>query len=139
MIEGASDGRGLGHRFLRHVVRCRALVFVVDLAADDPVADLRVLRDELAAYDPELVERPTIVVGAKADLVDDPVAAAALLGEEALPVSAMTGEGVDDLLQRLGPLTREAVEASPSVSRTWCSDRAGHASPSHASRTAAGG
>jgi GTP-binding protein len=113
LIEGASEGRGLGHRFLRHVVRCRALVLVVDLAADDPVADLRVLRDELAAYDPELVQRPTIVVGAKADLVDDPAAVAALLGDDALPVSAMTGEGVDDLLRRLGPLTREAIEGQP--------------------------
>ena len=53
------------------------------------------------------------MVGAKADLVDDPVAAAALLGEEALPVSAMTGKGVDDLLQGLGPLTREAIGGQP--------------------------
>lgn len=113
LIEGASEGRGLGHRFLRHIVRCRALVLVVDLAADDPVADLRVLRDELAAYDPELVQRPTIVVGAKADLADVPATVAALVGEDALPVSAMTGAGVDDLLQRLGPLTREAVEGEP--------------------------
>ena len=111
LIEGASEGRGLGHRFLRHVVRCRALVLVVDLAAEDPVADLATLRNELAAYDPELVERPAIVVGAKADLVDDPAAAAARLDDGALPVSAMTGDGVGDLLGRLGLLTREAEEA----------------------------
>ena len=113
LIEGASEGRGLGHRFLRHVVRCRALVLVVDLAAEDPVADLATLRNELAAYDPELVERPAIVVGAKADLVDDPAAAAARLDDGALPVSAMTGDGVGDLLGRLGLLTREAEEALP--------------------------
>jgi len=113
LIEGASEGRGLGHRFLRHIVRCRALVLVVDLAAEDPIADLGILRDELAAYDPELAERPTIVVGAKADLVDDPTAAAARLEDGALPVSAMTGDGVEDLLGRLGLLTREADEAQP--------------------------
>jgi len=113
LIEGASEGRGLGHRFLRHIVRCRALVLVVDLAAEDPIADLGILRDELAAYDPELAERPTIVVGAKADLVDDPTAAAARLEDGALPVSAMTGDGVEDLLGRLGLLTREAEEAQP--------------------------
>jgi len=113
LIEGASEGRGLGHRFLRHIVRCRALVLVVDLAAEDPIADLGILRDELAAYDPELAERPTIVVGAKADLVDDPTAAAARREDGALPVSAMTGDGVEDLLGRLGLLTREAEEAQP--------------------------
>ena len=113
LIEGASEGRGLGHRFLRHVVRCRALVLVVDLAAEDPVADLATLRNELAAYDPELVERPAIVVGAKADLVDDPAAAAARLDDGALPVSAMTGDDVGDLLGRLGLLTRDAEEAQP--------------------------
>ena len=113
LIEGASEGRGLGHRFLRHIVRCRALVLVVDLAAEDPAVDLRILREELVAYDPELADRPTIVVGAKADLVDDPAAAAARLGAGALPISAMTGEGVDDMLQRLGLLARHAEESQP--------------------------
>ena len=71
LIEGAADGKGLGHRFLRHVVRCRALVLVVDLSAEDPAADLAVLRAELGAYDPALAARPAVVVGTKADLVDD--------------------------------------------------------------------
>ncbi|MGZ8602413.1 MAG: GTPase ObgE [Actinomycetota bacterium] len=113
LIEGASEGRGLGHRFLRHIVRCRALVLVVDLAAEDPAVDLRILREELVAYDPELADKPTIVLGAKADLVDDPAAAATRLGAGALPISAMTGEGVDDMLQRLGPLARHAEESQP--------------------------
>ena len=54
LIEGASEGRGLGHRFLRHVSRCRALVLVVDLSAADSPPTSRTLRDELAAYDDEL-------------------------------------------------------------------------------------
>ena len=113
LIEGASEGKGLGHRFLRHIVRCRALVLVVDLAADDPAADLATLQAELGAYDPELAARPSIVVGTKADLVDDPSAVADSLGADALVVSAMTGEGLDELLERLGLLATRAEESEP--------------------------
>jgi GTPase len=112
LVEGASQGRGLGHRFLRHIVRCRALVLVVDLAAEDPGSDLHVLREELGAYDPSLTTRPSILVATKADALDDPDAAAAAL-PDALVVSAMTGEGIDRLIQRLGLLTRAAREAEP--------------------------
>src|SRR5438270_780106 len=74
LVEGASVGRGLGHRFLRHVTRCRALALVVDLAGQDPAKDLRTVRSELATFDPALAERPSIVIGTKADLVSDPEA-----------------------------------------------------------------
>ncbi|MEO8476612.1 MAG: GTPase ObgE [Actinomycetota bacterium] len=113
LVEGASEGRGLGHQFLRHIVRCRALVLVVDLAAPDPASDLATLREELAAYDQELAERPAIVVGTKTDLVDDPLAAAAALPDEVLVTSAMTGDGIDELLAQLGLLAKEAEEAEP--------------------------
>jgi GTP-binding protein len=109
LIEGASEGRGLGHRFLRHVVRCRALVLVVDLAAEDPRSDLAVLRDELSSYDPELAQRRALVVGTKADLVDEP----APLEEGALVVSAVTGDGIEELARRLGILAEEATAAAP--------------------------
>ena len=113
LVEGASAGRGLGHRFLRHIVRCRALVKVVDLAAEDPSADLATLDRELADYDPALAERPSQIVGAKADLVEDPAAVAASLGPDVFVVSAMTGDGIDDLLGRLGLLAKEADNAAP--------------------------
>jgi len=113
LIEGAHEGRGLGHRFLRHVVRCRALVLVVDLAVDDPATDLAVLRAELAAYDPELGERPALVVGTKADLVDDPSTAAAGLGADTLIVSAMSGAGIDEMFERVGLLAHEAAAEAP--------------------------
>jgi GTP-binding protein len=113
LIQGAHEGKGLGHRFLRHVVRCRALVLVVDLSSEDPGEDLGVLRSELTAYDPELGARPAVVVGTKADLVDDPGEVAAGLGPDALIVSAMTGEGVDLLLDRVGMLAHEAAAAAP--------------------------
>lgn len=111
LVEGASEGRGLGHRFLRHIVRCRALVLVVDLSSADPVDDLATLRKELAAYDVELTERPSIVVGTKADLIDDASEATLGLPEGTLVVSAMTGEGLDELTRRLGRLAGDAESA----------------------------
>jgi GTP-binding protein len=108
LVEGASEGRGLGHRFLRHIVRCRALVLVVDLAGEAPAADLATLRRELAAYDRTLAERPALIVGTKSDLVDDPAEAGRALSAEALVVSAMTGEGIDDLSSRLEALAKDA-------------------------------
>ncbi|HWO70204.1 MAG TPA: GTPase ObgE [Actinomycetota bacterium] len=107
LVEGAHEGRGLGHRFLRHVTRCRALVLVVDLSSPDPARDLATLREELRAYDPALALRPQLVVGTKADLVPDPAAAAAALGPGALVTSAVTGLGLDALAQRLEELVRE--------------------------------
>ncbi len=74
LVEGAAGGRGLGHQFLRHIERARALVILLDLGAPlaggEPAAEqLRVLLSELGAYRPELLERPRIVAGSKADLV----------------------------------------------------------------------
>src|SRR5438477_5682326 len=71
LIEGASEGRGLGHQFLRHIERARVLVVLVDLANvedADPAEQERVLLDELRRYKPELLERPRITVGTKADV-----------------------------------------------------------------------
>jgi GTPase len=113
LVEGAHEGRGLGHRFLRHIMRCRALVMVVDLSSDDPPADLATLRGELSAYDRELGLRRSIVVGTKADLVDDVRAAIRALGDDALPVSAVTGEGLDELLSHLGAMSKVAEAAEP--------------------------
>jgi len=107
LVEGAHEGRGLGHRFLRHVSRCRALVLVVDLSSPDPAADLEIVRAELGAYDPALPSRPSIVVGAKVDIAPN-VDAQAVLGGGALSVSAVTGEGMDRLLERLSALASQA-------------------------------
>ncbi|MEX2275145.1 MAG: GTPase ObgE [Actinomycetota bacterium] len=112
LVEGAAQGKGLGHRFLRHVTRCRALVLVVDLSSVDPSADLKTVRDELAAYDPQLAERPVVVVGSKADLVDEPVEAADVLDPSALAVSAVRGDGVGQLNDRLELLLRATTDAA---------------------------
>ncbi len=71
LIEGAAEGKGLGHEFLRHVERARVLVLLLDLASVDgstPEEQERVLLDELGRYRPELLERPRLVVGTKADV-----------------------------------------------------------------------
>ena len=107
LVEGAHEGKGLGHRFLRHVSRCRALVLVVDLSAPDPAADLATVRAELEAYDRAMAARPSLVVGTKRDLSPD-IDPQALLGSGAIAVSAVTGEGLDRLRERLAALAREA-------------------------------
>ena len=113
LIEGASAGKGLGHRFLRHIVRCRALVLVVDLSSADPSGDLRTLRDELEAYDGELPEKPAVVVGTKADLVEDPAGVARALGTGVVVTSAVSGDGLDELQERLHLLATDAAAEEP--------------------------
>jgi GTP-binding protein len=112
LIEGAHAGKGLGDRFLRHVTRCRTMVLVVDLSAADPVADLAALRRELAAYDPALSTRPTVVVGTKADLVSDPEGTARHLDPGSVVVSGLTGEGVEMLAGRLAELSLRTAETA---------------------------
>ena len=112
LIEGAHEGRGLGDRFLRHIVRCPALALVVDLSNEDPSTDLEALREELRAYEPELAVRAALVIATKADLVDDPVARAAL-GPDACVVSGVTGEGIDELRASLRALSKQAAARLP--------------------------
>jgi GTP-binding protein len=113
LIEGAHTGKGLGHRFLRHIVRCRALLLVVDLSGQDPPGDLRALRAELSAYDASLLRRPTIVVGTKTDLVEDPADSTAALDPSAIAVSAVNGEGLDELRARVDAVAAHAAAAEP--------------------------
>jgi GTPase len=111
LVEGAHEGKGLGHRFLRHITRCRALVLVVDLSSPDAPSDLETVRAELRAYDPDLAERPSLVVGTKVDLVDDPARAADAI--RGLPVSAVTGEGLELLATQLEQLSRQGAAGLP--------------------------
>jgi GTPase len=113
LVEGASEGRGLGHRFLRHVSRTRVLVHVVDLAGPDPAADLATVRSELAAYDPSLAERPAVVAATKTDLLDAGAAAEAARGLHAVAVSGVTGEGIEELSRRIAEALDHAALAEP--------------------------
>jgi GTP-binding protein len=111
LIPGASEGRGLGHQFLRHTERTRLLLQVLDLdpaSGREPLEDLAVIDAELAAYSPELAARPQLVVANKTDVADgDPAAAAALervrrhcaaTGRPFHAISAVTGRGLGELL-----------------------------------------
>jgi GTP-binding protein len=113
LVEGAHAGKGLGDRFLRHVSRAAVLVFMVDPTAQDrdPKEDLQVLRRELAAFDPALAERPSIVAITKTDAARDLLDEMLEVAPGAIPISAVTGEGIDALLRRLV----ETVAASKQV------------------------
>jgi GTP-binding protein len=117
LIEGAAEGRGLGHEFLRHVERARVLVVLLDLAPVDersPVEQAEVLLDELGRYRPELLERPRLFVGSKADVaLFDADDVRDELGAEVLAVSGVTRQGLDELLGRIGTLVGDARSAEP--------------------------
>ena len=111
LIEGAHENVGLGHDFLRHIVRCKLLVFVLDMAGSEgrePIADLQKLRKELDLYDPTLSERPWIIVANKMDVegAEEKLAQfkARYPKTETFPVSADGGEGLEPLKERLGDL-----------------------------------
>lgn len=112
IIEGASEGRGLGHQFLRHIERARALCILVDLAPMDgmsPDEQEAVLLRELEAYDPALVTRPRITVGSKIDIADPAVVA----NWTGLTMSAVTRQGVRAVVGRLAQIVAEARHAIP--------------------------
>jgi len=130
LIEGASDGAGLGHAFLRHVSRCRLLLHVVDIAGTDgrdPIDDIDKIDYELQRYSEELSKRPQIIVANKYDSVleEEPIVAkikekADKLGREIVFVSAVTGEGLDTLVSKassmladLPPITVYDAEVLP--------------------------
>ena len=110
LIEGASEGKGLGHQFLRHIERTAIILHVVDATGGfeqrDPVSDYHTINAELAAYGAELAERPQIVVANKCDMPGTEQAVSALReaaekdGREFFAVSAITGQGLDALVER---------------------------------------
>lgn len=126
LIEGASEGRGLGHRFLRHIERARVLVLLVDLAGGldgttsaTPAEQVRVLLHELGSYRPELLDRPRIIVGSRADLVAEAgqVEIDNLRADDGLQldlrISAVTGAGLDRLTGRLAEEVGRARAVEP--------------------------
>lgn len=114
LIEGAAEGKGLGHEFLRHVERAQVLVFLLDpaITATHPVeAQLEVLLRELGDFSPELLERPRVFAVTKSDLPEAVEAHAAL--PDAHLISSLTGDGVKDFLYAVGELVDAAERARP--------------------------
>ena len=112
LIEGASEGVGLGHEFLRHIERTKLIIHIVDAASvegRDPIADIYAINKELAAYNPDIAARPQIIAANKTDMIYDEENAAAnpvqLIREEfepqgipVYPISAISGKGIRELL-----------------------------------------
>ena len=111
LIEGASEGVGLGHEFLRHIERTKVIIHIVDAASTegrDPIADIKAINAELEAYNPDLLKRPQVIAANKIDVIYDdgtgknPVeeikAAFEPEGIKVYPISAVTGSGVKELL-----------------------------------------
>ncbi len=114
LIEGAAEGRGLGHQFLRHIERSRVLVVMLDLAEfaeAAPAEQLEVLLTELGDYRPELLARPRLVIGSRADMATaETLASLEQLDPQALVVSAVTGQGTAELIGSLRQLVEEERE-----------------------------
>ena len=121
LIEGASEGRGLGHRFLRHIERARALLILIDLSPTEgrpPAEQEAVLLDELRRYQPDLLSRPRLVVGSKADEADPGTAwggtrISALTGDGLRPLLGTLAEMVETARADLGPAGRRFVVHRP--------------------------
>jgi GTPase len=108
LIEGAHENVGLGHEFLRHILRCRILLFVVDTAGSEgrhPVSDLAILRTEIGLYDESLAKRPWLILANKMDLPEAEENVAQIKARfpkvKVIPVSAHDGRGLDELKKEL--------------------------------------
>ena len=133
LIEGASEGKGLGHEFLRHIERTALIIHVVDLTGSyeqrDPLADYDAINNELELHAAELADRPQIVVGNKADVEGAHQASEALrdrvesAGVPYFEVSAVTGQGVDSMIravaERVFELRSAAIDTSADERRVW--------------------
>jgi GTP-binding protein len=122
LVEGAAEGRGLGHKFLRHVERARVLVILVDLAEIEdvgpaegrqPAAQVGTLLHELERYRPELLERPRLVAGSRADARPEGERPALASYGGDIEISAVTGEGVNALVGRCMEIVSKARLSTP--------------------------
>ena len=124
LIEGASDGVGLGHEFLRHIERTKLIVHIVDAASTegrDPIEDIYAINKELKAYNPEIADRPQIIAANKIDMIytqDDPVAKIkAEFEPKGIPVyaiAAISGQGIRELLYDINNRL-EAMDSKPII------------------------
>ncbi|KQI69736.1 GTPase CgtA [Loktanella sp. 3ANDIMAR09] len=131
LIEGASEGRGLGDLFLGHVERCNVLLHLVDGTSGDPMGDAKTIIHEIQSYATELADKPRVTVLNKIDALDDEERAflkdemEAALGTEVLMMSAVSGEGVVEVLRALrtqideGRLRHKIAEETPQEDDTW--------------------
>ncbi|MCM1044376.1 MAG: GTPase ObgE [Candidatus Gastranaerophilales bacterium] len=135
LIEGASEGVGLGHEFLRHVERTKVIIHIVDAAGTegrDPVQDIYAINKELAAYNPELAERPQVIAANKTDVIleggDNPIDAIRAefepKGVKVYPISAVSGQGVKELLYQVEEMLEEVGQEPTVFAQEYFPDQA---------------
>jgi len=110
LIEGAAGGKGLGHRFLRHLERTRVLCFLIDVTTPDSGSEYETLKRELAGWSPRLLEPPRVVVWSKRDLGVPPAEVSFADAEATVEVSAATGHGLEELVIVLERLVRQSIQ-----------------------------
>jgi GTP-binding protein len=119
LIEGANEGHGLGHQFLRHIERTKVLIHLVDVSSQsgrDPVDDFEKIRHELELYNPKLLKKPQLVVATKIDAVDDKKRVTAIEKHakkkklKFFQISAVRGDGVKPLVEAMWPFIAQARE-----------------------------
>lgn len=121
LIEGASEGVGLGHEFLRHIERTKVIIHIVDVAGTegrDPIADIYAINKELEAYNPDIAKRPQVIAANKIDVLPDGEDSAVEAvrkefepkGTAVYPISAVSGQGVKELLYHVNEMLQNAAE-----------------------------
>lgn len=100
LIEGAHQGKGLGHRFLRHLERTRILVFLIDISSDDIIEQYKTLNNELEQYSPMFKNKPRLLALSKADLMIE-VPELSIPGIDIIPISAINGDGLELLIKKI--------------------------------------
>ena len=129
LIEGAHEGVGLGHDFLRHIERTKILVFLLDAGSSDPAKDYETLRNELDLHDAALAEKPRIIVANKMDMAsarENWAEAAPILKKHGAPmteISALEGSGLESLIQLMTEAVRDKNQETPAATRAELSRR----------------
>ena len=135
LIEGASEGVGLGHEFLRHIERTKVIIHVVDAAGTeerDPIADIYAINKELEAYNPQIASRPQVIAANKMDAIYDEDREKALKaikdefepqGIKVFPISAVSGEGLQELLYEVNDMLQGIGEETTTFEREYFPER----------------
>ncbi|MCR5458938.1 MAG: GTPase ObgE [Acetatifactor sp.] len=135
LIEGASEGVGLGHEFLRHIERTKVIIHVVDAAGTeerDPIADIYAINKELEAYNPQIASRPQVIAANKMDAIYDEDREKALKaikdefepqGIKVFPISAVSGEGLQELLYEVNEMLHGIGEETTTFEREYFPER----------------
>jgi GTP-binding protein len=116
LIEGASENKGLGHRFLRHIERCRAIIHMIDMCSDNYVEDYKVIRNELGNYDEELLKKKQIIIFSRADMLSKKeleerfeIINKIFANKKFIIISSVKGMNVDKLTHYLAKFLDEIV------------------------------